>query len=130
MGSHCRYGDSMASRNKMKEFKTTKKSHIMPKIQFTYQLFFFIYESQIWLRHNILDLPSGCEREYACVQVSFSVRCLVQVFGWGTKVYVQNRLEPSSGILHCYHLTRESTLTSQDYNPSSVVYVPKPIRAI
>ena len=27
-------------------------------------------------------------------------------------------------------MTRGSTLTSQDYNPSSVVYVPEPIRAI
>jgi len=51
-------------------------------------------------------------------------------FGWGTKDYVQNWLEPFSGILHHYHLTRESTLTNQDYNPSSVVYVPEPIRAI
>ena len=40
------------------------------------------------------------------------------------KVYVQNQLEPSSSILHRYRLT------SQDYNPSSVVYVPEPIRAI
>ena len=39
-------------------------------------------------------------------------------------------LKPSSGILHHYHLTSGSTLTSQDYNPSSVVYVPEPIRAI
>ena len=31
--------------------------------------------------------------------------------GWGTKVCVQNWLEPSSGILHRYHLTRGSTLT-------------------
>ena len=52
------------------------------------------------------------------------------IFRWGTKVYVQNRLEPSSGILHHYHLTRGSTLTRQDYNPSSVVYIPEPIRAI
>ena len=43
------------------------------------------------------------------------------------KAYVQNRLEPSSGILHRYHLSRESMLTSQDYGPSSVVYVPEPI---
>jgi hypothetical protein len=41
-------------------------------------------------------------------------------FGWGTKVYVQNWSEPSSGILLHYHLTRGSTLTSQDYSPSSV----------
>ena len=34
-------------------------------------------------------------------------------FWWGAKVYVQKRLEPSSGILHCYHLTRGSMLTSQ-----------------
>ena len=38
------------------------------------------------------------------------------------KVYVQNRLEPSSGILLHYHLTRGSRLTSQDYNPSSAVF--------
>ena len=49
------------------------------------------------------------------------------VFGWGTKVYVQNPLEPSSDILHRYHLTRGSKFTSQDYTPSSVVYVPEPI---
>ena len=47
-----------------------------------------------------------------------------------TKVYVQNKLEPSSGILHHYYLTRGSTLTSQDYSPSSVVYAPELIRAI
>ena len=46
------------------------------------------------------------------------------------KVYVQNPLELSSGILQRYHLTRESKLTSQDYNPSLVDYVPEPIRAI
>ena len=43
------------------------------------------------------------------------------------KAYVQNRLEPSSGILHRYPLSRGSMLTSQDYGPSSVVYVPEPI---
>ena len=48
----------------------------------------------------------------------------------GTKVYVQNWSEPSSCILHRYHLTRGSMLTSQDYSPSSVVYMPEPIRAI
>ena len=52
------------------------------------------------------------------------------LIGWGLKVCVQNRLKPSSGILHHYHLTSGSTLTSQDYNPSSVVYVPDMIRAI
>ena len=51
-------------------------------------------------------------------------------FGWGTKVYVQNQSGPSNDILHRFCLTRGSTLTSQDYNPSSVVYVSKPIRAI
>ena len=61
-------------------------------------------------------------------QMRIGPKCVPAIlFGWGTKVYVQNRLEPSSGILHCYHLT---TLTSQDYNPCSVVYVPEPIRAI
>ena len=50
------------------------------------------------------------------------------LLGWGTKVCVHNWLEPSGGILHRYHLTRGSTLTSQDYSPSSVVYVPEPIR--
>ena len=39
-------------------------------------------------------------------------------------------LEPSSGVLQRYHLTRGSTLTSQDYNPISVIYVPEQIRAI
>ena len=43
---------------------------------------------------------------------------------------VRNWLEPSSGILHHYYLTRGSTLTSQDYSPSSVVYVPELTRAI
>ena len=52
------------------------------------------------------------------------------VFGWGTKVYVQNWLEPSNRILHRFCLTRESTITSQDYSPSSVVCIPEPIRAI
>ena len=49
---------------------------------------------------------------------------------WKNKqmVFVQNQLEPSTGILHHYHLIRGSTLTSQDYNPSSVVYVSEPIR--
>ena len=51
-------------------------------------------------------------------------------FGWGTKVYVQNRSEPSNNILHRFCLTRESTLTSQDYSPSSVVCITEPIRAI
>ena len=55
---------------------------------------------------------------------------LKKIFRCGTKVNVQNRSEPSSGILHCYHLTRGSMLTSQDYSPSSVVYVPELIRAI
>ena len=41
-------------------------------------------------------------------------------FGWGTKIYLQNRLEPSGGILHRYHLTM---LTSQNYNPNSLAYV-------
>ena len=47
------------------------------------------------------------------------------LFGQGTKVYVQNRLEPSSGILHHNHLTRGSAVTSQDDDPSSVVYIPE-----
>jgi hypothetical protein len=34
------------------------------------------------------------------------------------------------GILHHYHLTRGSTLSSQDCNPRSMVYVPEQIRAI
>ena len=67
-------------------------------------------------------------------ELSTSTACWEQIkkseFGWGRKVYVQNRSEPSSSILHCYHLTRGSTLTSQEYSPSSVVYVPEPIRAI
>ena len=50
--------------------------------------------------------------------------------GWGTKVYVQKQSGPSNGILHRFCLTKGSTLTSQDYNPSSVVYVSKPTRAI
>ena len=36
----------------------------------------------------------------------------------------------SNGILHNFCLTRKSTLTSQDYSPSSVVYIPEPVRAI
>ena len=47
-----------------------------------------------------------------------------------SKVYVQNQSGPSNGILHCFCLTGGSTLTSQDHNPSSVVYVSKPTRAI
>ena len=46
------------------------------------------------------------------------------------KVYVQNQSGPSNGILHRFCLTKGSTLTSQDYDPSSVVYVSKPTRAI
>ena len=52
------------------------------------------------------------------------------VFGWGTKVYVQNQSGPSNSILHRFCLSGWSTLTSQDYNPSSVVYVSKLIEAI
>ena len=33
----------------------------------------------------------------------------------GTKIYVQNLLEPSNGILNRFYLTRGSTLTSQDF---------------
>ena len=47
----------------------------------------------------------------------------------GTKIYVQNLLVPSNDILNRFCLTRGSTLTSQDYSPSSVVYEPEPIRA-
>ena len=46
------------------------------------------------------------------------------------KVYVQTWLAPSNGILHRFCLTKGSTLTSQDHDPSSVVYVSKPVRAI
>ena len=53
-----------------------------------------------------------------------------RLFGWGTKVYVQNQSGPSNSILHCFCLTKGSTLISQDYDPSSVVYVSKPIRAV
>ena len=38
--------------------------------------------------------------------------------------------ESSTGILHRFCLTRGSMLTSHDYSPSSVVYIPEPIRAI
>ena len=51
-------------------------------------------------------------------------------FGWGTKVYVQNQLGPSNCILQHSCLTGGSTVTSQDYNQSSVVYVSKLVRAI
>ena len=53
-----------------------------------------------------------------------------------TSIRIRNKglctesIRASERILHRYHLTRGSTLTSQDYNPSSVVYVPEPIRAI
>ncbi len=50
--------------------------------------------------------------------------------GRWTKVYVQKRWMPSSDILHQFCLTRGSTLRSHDYNPSFVVYVSKPDRAI
>ena len=46
------------------------------------------------------------------------------------RMNVQNQSGPSNGILHRFCLTGGSTLTSQDYDPSSVVYVSKPIRAI
>ena len=39
-------------------------------------------------------------------------------------------IEPSSNIFHRYRLNRGSVLSSQDYNPSLVVYVPEPIGAI
>ena len=52
------------------------------------------------------------------------------VFGWGTKVYVWKRSGPSNVILHRFCLTKGSTLTSQDHDPRSVVYVSKPTRAI
>ena len=45
------------------------------------------------------------------------------LFRWGSKIYVQNQSGPSNSILHRFCLTRGSTLTSQDYDPSSVVYV-------
>ena len=61
----------------------------------------------------------GCRKNHRLAQ-----------FGWGTKVYVQNQSGPSNDILHHFCLTGGSTLTSQDYNPSSVVYVSKPVRAI
>ena len=58
--------------------------------------------------------------------------CKLWAFGWGTKVCVQNLLEPSSSILRHYHLNRGSMLllTSQDNIPSLVVYAPEPIRAV
>ena len=51
-------------------------------------------------------------------------------FGWWTKVYVWKRSAPSNVILHRICLTKGSTLTSQDHDPRSVVYVSKPTRAI
>ena len=81
-----------------------------------------------------IELPKNSGRVYARALASTYELILDQrglniswikglIFGWGTKVYVQNRLKTSSGILHCYHLTRGSTLTSHNYNPSSVAYL-------
>ena len=74
----------------------------------------------------------GSLRSSILFQIQFSMfgRFCSARFGWGTKVYVQNQSGPSNGILHRFCLTRESTLTSQDYSPSSMVYVSKPTKAI
>ena len=76
---------------------------------------------------NVAKWPLGAKTPWTLTLV---VTTKILEFGGRTKVYVRNPLEPSSGILHGYHLTRGSMLTSQDYNPSLVVYVPEPIRAI
>ena len=54
-------------------------------------------------------LNSGRLLTYGRFHIAFEI---AEQFGWGAKVYVQNRLEPSSGILH--YLTWGSTLSSQD----------------
>ena len=48
---------------------------------------------------------------YWCYLLTIST--LFSIFGWGTKVYVQNRLGPSNNTLHRFCLTVGSTLTSQ-----------------
>ena len=48
-----------------------------------------------------------------CVLVTRSYFVIIRM-----KNYLQNRLRPSNGILHCFCLT---TLTIQDYRPSSLV---------
>ena len=105
------------------------------------------YLSKAWLVEAGLVIAWMSHREnrhglpclgvaYQCMAVVYTVHCFYCeytfgiLFGWGTKVYVQNWSEPSNDILHCFCLTRGSTLTSQDYSPSSVVCVPKLIRAI
>ena len=60
----------------------------------------------------------------------YQTNCFFPSIPMRNKGYVQNLSEPSISILHCFCLTRGSTLTSQHYSPSSVVYVPEPIRAI
>ena len=55
------------------------------------------------------------------------------IFGinWDEELrFMYKNSRPSNGILHRFCLTKGSTLTSQDYDPSSVVYVSKPTRAI
>ena len=84
-----------------------------------------------------IKLCSGCkiswrvEKKSTIPFVEFQVwRYKSNLFGWGLKVYAQNQSGPSNSILHRFCLTGGSTLTSQDYNPSSMVYVSKPVRAI
>ena len=92
---------------------------------------------QIWHKTIILlelNFRKETDKMFLTVHVTLCI-CIRTIssqslLGCGPKVYVQNQSEPSSGIFHRYHLTRGSTLTSQDYNPSSVVYVPEQIRAI
>ena len=83
------------------------------------------------------DTSDGKERLGGWVAAAGQATCLlfpshVQMlqFRWGMNVYVQNRSERSSGVLHHYQLTKGFKLTSQYYSPSSVVYVQEPIRAI
>ena len=78
--------------------------------------------------HSYVPIYIGTVSSFACFAKLFNF--FFFLFGWGTKVYVQNQSGPSNGILHRFCLTAGSTLTSQDFNPSSVVYVSKPIRAI
>ena len=96
------------------------------------------YFTRFW-SSNVRDYPLAVEwcheinefaDDYVEIIYAKSENGCGELFGWGMKVYVQNQSGPSNGILHRFCLTGGSTLTSQDYNPSSVVYVSKPTRVI
>ena len=81
-------------------------------LQFTILRLWFLIE-----KYNVLLMPTDL--------LWLSPQVLCKEFGWGTKVFVQNWLEPSKDILHRFCLTKESR-ASQDL----VVYIPEPIEVI